>query len=304
VRHGGAVPSLPGAAARAARLAYMMGDHVSELAEVVLEDPALSFELIRQVNGPQVRDARLSGGDPVLTIRRAVSLLGLDGVRRSALALREWPGSLGAADTPNADELLRLVERCKRAGRLAQALRPPGYDSEVVYLVAMLQNLGRLLVNYHFADEAQQIRRLMQAAPAQKAGEPEDPGMTEEGAAYAVLGTDIETLGASVARGWGLDDAVMTMIRRLPLTTAVHSGGSDYETLRAVAACANEAVDAVGLPAVRVPAALTRVLQRYGRLLGIGPKDLHEALLAASASRTETPAAPAQAPPDTALRRN
>jgi non-specific serine/threonine protein kinase len=107
-----------------------------------------------------------------------------------------------------------------------------------------------------------------------------------------------------VARGWGLDDAVMTMIRRLPLTTAVHSGGSDYETLRAVAACANEAVDAVGLPAVRVPAALTRVLQRYGRLLGIGPKDLHEALLAASASRTETPAAPAQAPPDTALRRN
>jgi non-specific serine/threonine protein kinase len=159
-------------------------------------------------------------------------------------------------------------------------------------------------VNYHFADEAQQIRRLMQAAPAQKAGEPEDPGMTEEGAAYAVLGTDIETLGASVARGWGLDDAVMTMIRRLPLTTAVHSGGSDYDTLRAVAACANEAVDAVGLPAARVPAALTRVLQRYGRLLGIGPKDLQEALQVASASRQETPGSPAEAPLEVALRRS
>ena len=102
--------------------------------------------------------------------------------------------------------------------------------------------------------------------------------MSEEGAAFAVLGTDIESLGLVVARQWGLDESVLTMLRRPPLTTAVHASGSDYEMLRVVAGCANEAVDALGLPAPRVAPALERVLNRFGRLLEIGPRDLHAAL--------------------------
>ncbi len=275
VRHGGVMPSLPGGAARAARLALMSQQHTSAMSDVVLDDPALSFELLRLVN---VAQGRTGGGDPVLTMRRAIAMLGLEGVRRAALAMRNWPGTLGDEQGTGAGELLRMVERCKRAGRVAKALRPAGYDSEVVYLVALLQNLGRLLVHYHFADEAQQIRRLMQPAPSPRAGEPEEPGMNEESAAFAVLGADIETIGAAVARQWGFDEGVMTMIRRPPLATAVHSGGSDYETLRVVAGCANEAVDALNQPAQRVALALQRVLQRYGRLLDIGPRELHAAL--------------------------
>ncbi len=278
VRHGGVMPSSPGAAARAARLALMAQQHTSEMAQLVLDDPALSFELLRQVNAAQARNGRMGAGDPVLTMRRAIAMLGLDGVRRAALAMRDWPGTLGDEEGTGALELLRLVERCKRAGRVAQALRPAGYDGEVVYLVALLQNLGRLLVHYHFADEAQQIRRLMQAAPSPREGEPEEPGMSEEGAAFAVLGADIEAIGASMARQWGFDEGVLAMIRRPPLTTAVHSSGADYETLRVVAGCANEAVDALAQPAPRVAVALQRVLQRYGRLLEIGPRDLHAAL--------------------------
>ena len=40
----------------------------------------------------------------------------------------------------------RAAQRVKRAGRVAVALRPAGYDSEVVYLVTLMQNLGRLVV--------------------------------------------------------------------------------------------------------------------------------------------------------------
>jgi non-specific serine/threonine protein kinase len=288
VRHGGVMPSSPGVAARAARLAMMAQQHNSELSQVVLDDPGLSFEMLRQVNAVQARNGRMGSGDPVLTMRRAIALLGLEGVRRAALGLRDWPGTLGDEAGAGAGELLRLVERCKRAGRVAKALQPAGYDGEVVYLVALLQNLGRLLVHYHFADEAQQIRRLMQPAPSPREGEPEEPGMNEESAAYAVLGTDIEGIGAAVARQWGFDDSVLNMIRRPPLATAVHSAGSDYETLRAVAGCANEAVDALAQPAQRVAAALQRVLQRYGRLLNIGPRELHAAL------QGETPGAAAE----------
>ena len=145
------------------------------------------------------------------------------------------------------------MDECKRAGRVAQALRPAGYDAEVVHFVTLLQNLGRLLAAYHFADELQQIRRLMQPAPSLHPGEAEQAGMSEQAASYAVLGTDIEGLGAAVARHWGLDDAVLHLIRRLPLTTPPRTVDDDDDMLRAVASCANEAVDASTLPASRGP---------------------------------------------------
>jgi non-specific serine/threonine protein kinase len=294
LRAAGVLPSSPGAAAGAARLALMERERTNELAEVVLEDLALSFEMLRQVNSAQVRGAQAAGSGPVLTLRRAIAMLGLDGVRRAALSLREWPGPLTAE---GATELERVMQRCKRAGRVAVALRPAAYDAEVVYLVTLLQNLGRLVVHYHFADEAQQIRRLMQPGPPAREGEPEEPGMSEEGASFAVLGADVEAIGAAVARSWGLDDGVLAMIRRQPLATPVRSAEGDDEILRTVASCANEAVDALTLPAPRVVAALHRVVQRYGRLLDIGVRDLQAALQGQPVQPgTETTASPAASP--------
>jgi non-specific serine/threonine protein kinase len=134
------------------------------------------------------------------------------------------------------------------------------------------------VVFYHFADEAAQIRRLMQPAPSPREGEPEDPGMSEEAAAFAVLGADIEAIGAAVARQWGLDETVLTMIRRLPLSTTVRAVENDDDMLRTVASCANEAIDALGQPAPKVMAALQRVVQRYGRVLDVDLRGLQAAL--------------------------
>lgn len=299
LRTAGVLPASPGGADRAARVALMERERTMELAEAVLEDLALSFELLRLVNSAQVRGAQISGSGPVLTVRRAIAMLGLDGVRRAALALRPWPGPLNEA---GAADLQRLVERCRRAGRVALVLRPAGYDAEVVYLVTQLQNLGRLVVNYHFADEAQQIRRLMQPAPSPREGEPEDPGMSEEGAAFAVLGTDIESMGAAVARHWGLDDSVLAMVRRQSVSTNPKSPDNDDDVLRLLASCANEAVDALTQPAPRVPAALTRVVSRYGRLFNFGARELQAALQAqaTSALHVATPPPPGTAPEATA----
>jgi eukaryotic-like serine/threonine-protein kinase len=271
----GVLPAAPDAAARVARLCSMDRERTMELAEVALQDLALSFDLLRLVNSAQVRGAQVAGSGPVLTVRRAISMLGLDGVRHAAHALRDWPGPLN--DEAEAD-MQRLVDRCQRAARLTQDLRPAGYDAEVVYLVCLLQNLGRLLVQYHFADEAVQIRELMRSAPPARPGDAEEPGLSEEVAAYAVLGADTESIGAAVLRHWGLDDAVLTIARRLPLGTAVHTPESDDDVLRNVASCANEAVDAMDLPVSRQSAALQRVAQRYGRALGLDLRSLQLAL--------------------------
>lgn len=271
MRAAGLLPAMPGGASRAARLATLERERSIELAEVVLQDIGLTFELLRSVNSVAARGAMGGGNGPILTMRRAIEMLGVEGVRRAANTLRPWPGPLGE---PQAADLAALIDRVRLAGRVAQWLRPAGYDPEVVYLLALLQSLGRLAVQYHFPDEAVQIRKLMQPAPPARQGEPEEPGMGEEVASFAVLGVDIDALGSAVARHWGLDDSVVHMIRRVPWAAPVHSPDGDDDLLRLTASCANEVVDANGVPPHHRLAWLQRVTQRYGRVLGVTLRDL------------------------------
>jgi eukaryotic-like serine/threonine-protein kinase len=277
----GHLPALPNIAGRVARLVATDGQRTDEIAEQLLQDMALSFELLRTVNSAQVRGTQVAGNGPVLTLRRAIALIGVDGVRAAATALRRWPGPLGE---DAASALQRTMDHVRLAGHAAQALRPPGYDPEVVYLVATLQNLGRLLVQYHFPEEAEQVRQLMQPASAQP-GVPDQPGMSEEVASFAVLGVDIESLGAAVARHWGLGDEVQHMIRRLATNKPVRTPDNDADMLRLVASAANEAVDVMTrLPAERIATALVQVAQRYARVLELSVRDVQEALQGARAA--------------------
>ena len=288
----GHLPALPGLAARVARVTSLESQRTDEIADQVLEDMALSFELLRTLNSAQVQGTQIQGNGPVLTLRRIISLIGVNGVRLASNTLRAWPGPLSE---PHAAALQTALERVRLAGHTAQALRPAGYDAQVVFLITALQNLGRLMLRYHFADEAEQIQQLMTASPADRAaGTPEQPGLSQEVAAYAVLGVDIESLGTVVARQWGLGDDVMHIIRRLPPEAPVRKPDNDADVLRLTASAANDAVDAISLlTGPRAVAAIGQVAQRYARALGINARDVADALQAArEAVRKGTPLPP------------
>lgn len=280
----GHLPAMPGVSARVSRLAAMDAQHTDNIAEQILQDMALSFELLRQVNAAHIAGGQLAGGGPVLTVRRAVAMLGLNGVRQCGNSLRAWPGPLSEAA---AAAMERTVDRVRLAGQLAQLIRPAGYDPEMVYLVTALQNLGRLLVQYHFPEEAEQVRQLMRAAPPppdSPPGTPEQPGMPEQTASLAVMGADIEALGAAVAKYWGLGDEVQHMMRRLPGNRPVRTADSDGDLLRATASAANEAVDVLTfLPQSKMGSALAQITQRYARLLHLEPATLAQSLQRARA---------------------
>jgi non-specific serine/threonine protein kinase len=118
----------------------------------------------------------------------------------------------------------------------------------------------------------------MQAAPPELPGESELPGMSEQAASFAVLGTDIEGLGAAVARHWGLDDSVLHLMRRMPLATMPRSIDNDDDMLRAVASCAIELSDGQSPDPAQREASLRQVAQRYGRALKLGLRDFRDAL--------------------------
>jgi non-specific serine/threonine protein kinase len=279
LRSVGHLPALPGLAGRVQRVTAIESQRTDEIARHLLPDMALSFELLRTLSSARVQGTQIAGNGPVLTLRRAVALIGVDGVRGAANALRAWPGPL---DEEGARALRLTIDRVRLAGHLAQALRPAGYDGEAVYLIAALQSLGRLLVRYHFADEAEQIHQLMQPIAASRVdGEvvaPEQLGLGEDAAAYAVLGVNVEALGSAAARHWGLGDEVLHMIRRLPTELAVRKPDDDEGLLRIVASAANEVVDVLGLPPAKVSAALNQVVARYARTLRLTTRIVHDAV--------------------------
>ena len=281
LRSVGHLPAMAGVGRRVARVVAAENCRTDELASELLQDMALSLELLRQVNSALLQGAHSADGAAVITVRRAVALLGVDGVRRAANSLRTWPGPLSEA---SAARLQRVIDRVRMAAHTAQALRPAGYDAEVIYLVVMLQNLGRLLISYHFPDEADQIVQLMRAAPpppGAEPGTPEQPGLSESAASLAVLGVDIDAVGSAVARHWGLGDEVMTLMRRLPKDKPVRTADSDIEVLRTVASAANELVDAVHLiDPKRLATSIVTIAQRYARALGTDAKGMRDALQA------------------------
>ena len=275
----GHLPAQPGLSAKVERLVRMEGQHTDAMVVELLQDMALSLELLRQVNSALVRNTQAAGSGAVLTLRRSVALLGINGVRHAAAGLRKWPGPMSE---PAAAAMKQLMERVRLAGYVAQALRPAGYDPEVVYLITLLQNLGRLMVQYHFPEEAEQILLLTArpgAARASGAETAEPPGMSEAAASFAVLGVDLDEVGAAVARHWGLGPELQQMIHRIPRDQRVHPVQGDTDALCKTASAANEVVDAISLLAgPRALRALEGVAQRYARALKINLRDLKDAV--------------------------
>ena len=278
----GHLPSLPGVGARVERLISMEGQHTDAMVAELLQDMALSLELLRQVNSALVRNTQVAGNGAVLTIRRGVALLGINGVRQAANSLRRWPGPL---PEPAAVSLKRLMDRVRLAAHVAQALRPAGYDPEVIYLITVLQNLGRLMVQYHFPEEAEQIRQLTarpDSGPAKTGEAAEPPGLGEAAASFAVLGVDLDEMGAAVAKHWGLGPELQQMIHRVPKDQRVRSIQSDVDALCKTASVANDVVDALSqLPSTQAIRALDLIAQRYARALKITLRNVQDAVQSA-----------------------
>jgi eukaryotic-like serine/threonine-protein kinase len=266
MRHKTDFPALSKSVVSIQRLALSETEKISSLTDEILKDVALTNKLLRMVN--TVHFTAVAGGG-ISTVSRAVALVGFAGIRNMALSviLLEHMKDKGHAAQMK-EEFLRAL----MAGTMAGDLTPSTRETEEAFLAAMFQNLGRLLTEYYFQDEALQIRQALaqvdQPTPQQR-----------EAVARRVLGLGLDDLGAGVASAWGLPDSLQRALRfpegDVPTRAINPRADHGVERTRWLARGANALTDAMlSADGAEQTEALTRVAEQYGPALGVTPKQI------------------------------
>ncbi|AKJ28930.1 serine/threonine protein kinase [Caldimonas brevitalea] len=238
---------------RVRRLAGAEKVNLDEISRAVLDDVSLTQKLLRMTNAAYFSSV---GGGSITTVSRAVALMGF-------MAIRDLAGTLPTLedmrDRARAEALREEYERGRLAGRYAARLCPTQAEEEESFITALLQNLGRTLVRFYLPDEAAQIRQLSHSQ-----------GGSEASAVLSVLGLSFEDLGVSVARSWGLPEALVRGMRRPAADHTPRRPEKRDDWFRLLAGLGNELAD-VQTRVDRREHALrqTAVIDRYTKALGV-----------------------------------
>ncbi|MFY3384497.1 protein kinase domain-containing protein [Paracidovorax sp. MALMAid1276] len=267
MRHKSDFPALSDSVARIQRVANSEDDSISDLTHEILKDVALTNKLLRLVNS--VHYAHASRGT-ISTVSRAVSLVGFNAVRNMALRLVLLDHM---QDRQHASQMREEFLRAMMAGAVASELCATAQAAEEAFIGAMFQNLGRMLCEFYFPEEARQVRSLVDSGRL-------DGG--EETASLQVLGLGFEDLGVGVARVWDLPESLQRCMRKplgSPMQRAPEQG---VERLRWAAMAANEVASALlGSDRPRQSAQLEQIGARYARPLALSGSEFAEATLRA-----------------------
>ncbi len=275
MRHKSDFPTLSDSVSRIQRVANSENESLSSLSNEILKDVALTNKLLRLVNTAHYSP---SGGGSISTVSRAVALIGFAGIRNMALSLVLLEHM---HDKAHANLLKEEFLRSLMAGSMASELCLSSRDGEEAFIGAMFLNLGRLLTEFYFPEEAGQIRALIRPAAAKAAVGARAP-VTELAASVSVLGLSFEELGAGVAKAWGLPEGLQRCMRRPAGDPPAKLCEKGPERMRWVAVAANEVTDLL-LQAEpgQASASIAQVAERYNRALGVSSRDMQAAAVVA-----------------------
>jgi serine/threonine protein kinase len=255
MRHKSDFPAMSDSVVRIQGMANSETESISSVTNEILKDVALTNKLLRLVNS-----AHFARGGSISTVSRAVSLVGFNGIRNMALSLVLLEHM---QDKVHANLLKEEFLRSLMAGTIASELSPVSRESEEAFIGAMFQNLGRLLAEFYFPEEARTVRGLT-ASTRQP--------VSEAAASTNVLGLSYEALGSGVAKAWGLPEGIQRCMQKPvgepPARAPVEAG----ERLRWTAVVANEIADILLHTEPKdVDGRLAQLTRHYAKSLGVSP---------------------------------
>ena len=261
MRHKSDFPALSTAVSAINRLATSEKESLSSLSNAILKDFALTNKILRVVNSPNYRAA---AGGHISTVSRAIVVLGFNTIRGIAVSLILFEH---LQNKTHAAHLKEEFVRANLCGLLAKDMAGQcmGRDAEEAFICALFHNLGRLLTQYYFPEEAQAIQNLM-------AGEPCD----EEAASARILGITYQDLGIGIARHWGFPESLIHSMRRLPVGK-LPAPVTREERLRAMAGLSSEIGGFIEhCPPERRARELPKLMARFNESLGLSERQIKD----------------------------
>jgi serine/threonine protein kinase len=263
MRHKSDFPALSESVSTINKIAGSDKETISNLSNSILKDFSLTNKILRLVNSVYYRQA---GGGSISTISRAVLVLGFDAVRNIAITVMLFEH---LQNKNNANQLKEDFLRANLAAILAKDIgeQSSGRDVEQVFICSMFHNLGRLLSQFYFPDESDEIKRTMEQRPC-----------TEDVAAVQVLGLTFEDLGIDIARTWGFPNLIVNSMRKLPAGN-VRKANAAEDRMRILAGFSNELCALISdVEPEQRDKALRKVAARFGDTVPLGEQALRDTM--------------------------
>ena len=261
MRHKSDFPALSESVSAINKIANSETESITKLSSTILKDFALTNKILRLVNSAYFRPA---GGGSISTVSRAVIVLGFEAVRNIAITVLLFEH---LQNKGNANQLKEDFLRANLAGIIAKDITATAQmrDLEQTFICSLFHSLGRLLSQFYFPEESDEIRRVI----AQKS-------CSEDMAAMQVLGISFEEMGIAIARQWGFPPLIVGTMRKLP-TGRVKKAVTQEERLRIISGFSNELCDMI---AQATPEARDREMKkamlRFSDAISLEAKDVQQ----------------------------
>ena len=275
MRHKTDFPALSDSVAAINKLTASDKENIDRLSNTILKDFGLTNKILRLVNSAYYRQA---GGGGISTVSRAAIVLGFDAIRNIAITVLLFEH---LQNKGNVAQLKEAFLRANFSGLLARDMSAKlmPRESEEAFICSLFHGLGRLLAQYYFPEEMEEILKVMQQKQC-----------GEEAAAAKVLGIGFEDLGVGIARAWGLPQTIVASMRRIP-EGPVRKPLTHDETLHLMAGFANELCEAIaGTPPEERQRVTRQIGERYLRGLPFSDQQLRDTLEKSFAELTQVAA--------------
>jgi len=249
--------------ARVVQMASSDDQGTHDLAYYVLSDVALTQRILRLSNTVQYRTA---SGTNVTTISRAISLLGFDNVKTTALAML-LVDTLSNSDHARSVRVELETALCASLVGRALSRQSPFQGVEEASIGALFKNLGPLLVASHEHERYREINQLVAAGN-------HTPGQ----ASQLILGCSYDALAEAVLGEWKIPDVIARCLSSLP-NGVQKPAASRGEWMRLAASLSLDVALLLGRPAGPSRAAQQRaLLARFGNALNLDEARFEELL--------------------------
>src|SRR5208283_2702815 len=195
---------------------------VSEFANIVLKDYALTSKVLKLVNS-----VSYSQFGEVTTISRAIVLIGFENIKNLALTLMLFDHF--QKNSSNAEHIDTMV-RSFYSGILAQKISHEiSFDNkEEAFICSLFHSFGKMLVSFALSDKIEEIKFVSR-----------EKGIPEDTAALSVLGARYEDVGMAMARDWHFPNKIVNSMHKLRGMEITANAG-DLDKLNLIAFFANE----------------------------------------------------------------